>query len=79
MYIYPKFPIFFKNRLKIGDIIIFCARCLLKASKSLSRAVPEPSRGPPEPSRAYLETPKRSARAWFAELSALLALNSSRP
>ena len=50
----PKFPIFFKNRPKIADNIAFCARCLLKASKSLSRAVPEPSRDPPEPSRASL-------------------------
>ena len=40
----PEISDFFKNRLKIVDDTAFCARCLLKASKSLSRAVPEPSR-----------------------------------
>ena len=49
----PKFPIFFKNRVKIVAFTVLGARCLLEASKSLPRASREP---PKSRSRTLKET-----------------------
>ena len=51
----PKFPNFFKNRPKMLAITVFGPRCLLEASKNLSRASREP---PKSPSRALKRHPK---------------------
>ena len=43
----PKISHFFKNRLKILAMTVFGLRCLLEASKSLTRASQEPPRSRP--------------------------------
>ena len=55
----PKFPIFFKNRVKIVAFTVLGPRCLLEASKSLPRA----SREPPMSRSSTLRKHPRAAQS----------------